>query len=71
MVGVDKDHLVVLVGGVLAHPVGVQHAQALQPPANLVREKERTTLKRLSRKERLAGSTDTKIIGLPKLSASF
>jgi hypothetical protein len=41
VVRVHKDHLVVLVGGVLAHPVGVQHAQALQPPANLVKE-ERT-----------------------------
>jgi hypothetical protein len=47
VVGIDKDHLVVLVGGVLAHPVGVQHAQALQPPANLEKERERTTLSRV------------------------
>jgi hypothetical protein len=30
MVGINQDHLEVLVGGVLAHPVGVQYTKALQ-----------------------------------------
>ena len=42
VVGVDHDHLKVLVGRVLAHPVGVEHAQSLESAADALLKKSKT-----------------------------
>ena len=34
VVGVDQDHLEIFIGGVLAHPVGVEDTETLQSTAN-------------------------------------
>ena len=39
VVGVDQDHLEIFVGGVLAHPVGVEDTETLQSTTNTFLEK--------------------------------